>query len=97
VILDILLSLRIQKVKNVVYGTNKNGLRISEYVYVRPGKKAHKKVFGRIMPAGSTAAPISNCQSMGIGKYLLVYTSENSCRKKSIKTINNQLISLYSK
>ena len=39
-----------------------------------PDKKVHKgralvqKVFSRVMPAGFDSAPISNCQSLGIGK-----------------------------
>jgi peroxiredoxin family protein len=55
-----------------------------------PDKKVRKKrallqkVFGRIMPAGFTAAPISNCQSMGIGKFFL----KKLIKKKGIDDID---------
>lgn len=55
-----------------------------------PDKKVHKgralvqRVFGRVMPAGFSSAPISNCQSMGIGKFFL----KNLMKKKGIDDID---------
>ena len=55
-----------------------------------PDKKIHKeralvqKVFSRVMPAGFGSAPISNCQTMGIGKFFL----KKLMKKKGVDDID---------
>jgi len=48
------------------------------------GRAFLQKAFGRIMPAGFSAAPISNCNSMGIGKFFL----KKLIKKKGIDDID---------
>lgn len=55
-----------------------------------PDKKGNKdraflqKVFGKMMPSGFGSAPISNCQTMGIGKFFL----KKLLKKKGIDDID---------
>jgi peroxiredoxin family protein len=50
----------------------------------KKGRALLQKVFGRIMPAGFASAPISNCHSMGIGKFFL----KKLIKKKGIDDID---------